>query len=171
MAIDNEMINFGDTVAIDITDIEYYGKGLEDYTRKTKSKNGTSTFFSYIVVQSIGHDYDTPLGAWEAPPRDTNEHILVHKMLQNLDRIGATPGLILADRGFFSVEGINCLKEDGRKFVMPAVKNPRVKTAIHKHHSDKKNSVSTFTIRNKHGKQAKSKLIMLKRAAGKSLMK
>ena len=139
IVIDKRMINFGDTVAIDITDIEYYGKGLEDYARKTKPKNGTSMFFSYIVVQSIGHDYDTPLGAWKVP-RDTNEHILVHKMLQSLDRIGATPRLILTDRGFFSMEGINCLKEDGRKFVMLAVKNSRIKTAIHKHHGDKKNT-------------------------------
>ena len=166
MAIDNEMINSGDTVAIDITDIEYYGKGLEDYTRKTKPKNGTSTFFSYIMVQSIGHDYNIPLGAWEVP-QDTNEHILVRKMLQNLDRIGATPGLVLADRGFFSVEGINCLKEDGRKFVMPAVKNPRVKTAIHKYHGDKKNPVSTFSIRNKHGEQAEFKLIIVEKSSWK----
>ena len=38
------------TVAIDITDIEYYGKGMVGRTRKSKPKNGTSRFVSYMVV-------------------------------------------------------------------------------------------------------------------------
>ena len=43
------MIRGNDMVAVDVTGNGHHGRGLKDETLKTKPKNGTSGFLSYLV--------------------------------------------------------------------------------------------------------------------------
>lgn len=104
------MVGSTSTGAIDITDIEYYGKGMVRRTRKSKPKNGTSRFVSHMVVHSVGSTYSIPM---DSRPVKRKENIakLMRRMLKSIERSGIKLRLMLADRGFYSVESINCLRQ------------------------------------------------------------
>ena len=73
-------------VAIDVTNIEYYGKMLEEITRKSKPKNGTSTFISYITAHGIGHGSEITLDMRKFPKEDKLVDVLTG-MLERLTRM------------------------------------------------------------------------------------
>lgn len=62
---------------------------------------------------------------------------------------GIRMALILLDREFFSSDVINGLKQLGQTFLMPAVKNPRIKTAIREYASGKRPQISRHTMGSK----------------------
>ena len=156
------MVGSTSTAAIDITDIEYYGKGMVGRRRKSKPKNGTSRFVSYMVVHSVGSTYSISINS---RPVKKKEKIpkLMRRMLKSIERSGIKLRLILADRGFYSVESINCLKEDGRRFLAPAVRNSRVVTAILEYCEGKRDAVSEFSIKNKDGIRAEFTLVIIEK--------
>ena len=160
------MIRRGCTIALDATNIPYYGKYFKDKTIKTKPKSGTARFFSYMVAHTTDQKGNMPIGCMRIT-KDDNMTSITHKMLKKMDRVGARPGLVLADRGFYSVDWINFMKRDGRKFVMPAVKNPRIKKAILEHHEGKRDAASTFTMSNKDGEQARFNLLIVEKDGDK----
>ncbi len=45
-----------DAIAIDVTDIPYHGEQLQEHTRKSRPRAGTSTFLSYVAVHGVGRD-------------------------------------------------------------------------------------------------------------------
>ncbi len=45
-----------DAIAIDVTDTPYHGEQLQEHTRKSRPKAGTSTFLSYVAVHGVGRD-------------------------------------------------------------------------------------------------------------------
>ena len=140
-------------VAVDLTNIAYYGRKLKDEMVKANPKNGTSRFLVHAAAHSVGNGYDVPLESIRVTKEDKMDTILL-RILKNLDRAGAHPDLLLADKGFFSVNCINGLKHAGYKFLMPAVKNKRVKKAILEHHDGKRKAASMFHISNSDGERA-----------------
>ena len=157
-----KMLRRGGMVAVDLTNIAYYGRSLKEETVKAKPKNGTSRFLVHAVAHSIGHGYDVPLESIRVTKEDKMDTILL-RILKNLDRAGARPGLLLVDRGFFSVNCINGLKRAGHKFLMPAVKNKRVKKAILEHHGGKRGAASMFHISNSDRKRAGFNLLIVEK--------
>ena len=75
----------------------------------------------------------------------------MHRVLKSIERSGTRLRLVLTGRGFYSVGSINCLKEGGRRFLMPAVKNSRVKKAILEYCKGERVAVSEFSVKNKDG--------------------
>ena len=89
-----KMLKRGDMVAVDLTNVAYYGRGLKNEMVKANPKSGTSRFLVHAVAHSIGHGCDVP----PESIRVTKEDKVLLRILKNLDRAGARPGLLLADR-------------------------------------------------------------------------
>ena len=157
-----KMLRRGGMVAVDLTNIAYYGRGLKEEMVKAKPKSGTSRFLVHAVAHSVGNSYDVPLESVRVTKEDKMDTILL-QILKNLGRAGARPSLLLVDRGFFSVNCINGLKHAGHKFLMPAVKNKRVKEAILEHHGGKRGAASMFHISNSDGERAGFNLLIVEK--------
>ena len=94
------LVGRGCTVGIDVTNIPYYGRTLKEDMMKTKPKNGTSRFLSFMAVHSVGDGLDV----FVAADRITNEdktHDAASRILKRLVREGLRPYWVLADRGFY----------------------------------------------------------------------
>ena len=158
------MLHNTDVVAVDVTDIEYYGKGLKDVARKSKPKNGTSTFLSHITVHGVGSDdgSDLVLSSLQLP-KDAKLADFVPKMIRKASRSGTKIRMFLYDRGFFNV---NCMVAAGKSqgcYVMPAVKNKRIKAAIEEYLHGKRDAISDYTMTNKEGKSVTFRLVIVKK--------
>ncbi len=158
------MLHNTDVVAVDVTDVEYYGKGLKDVARKSKPKNGTSTFLSHITVHGVGSDdgSDLVLSSLQLP-KDAKLADFVPKMIRKASRSGTKIRMFLYDRGFFNV---NCMVAAGKSqgfYVMPAAKNKRIKAAIEEHHHKKRDAISDYTMTNKEGKNVTLRLVIVKK--------
>ena len=140
------MLQGVDTYAIDVTDIRYYGKGLEDYTRKTYPSNGTSTAISHITFHGIGGTANIVLAS-KLFPRNCKLADFVTKLLAAAARSGVPVRHLLLDRGFFSVDCMLAAGLMGRTYIMPAVKNSRIRDLIIEYHEGRRTQVSeTFTL-------------------------
>ncbi|MCK4730407.1 MAG: transposase [Candidatus Aenigmarchaeota archaeon] len=112
-------------VAIDFTDIPYYGKPSPDIVGK-KPEKGTSWGYRFITISIVEKDNRITLLAL---PVRFFEMQISSKLVEILIKYAKGKVKIrnvYVDRGFFSVEMINKFKELNVKFLMPATKNRRV---------------------------------------------
>jgi hypothetical protein len=116
----------GMKMAIDFTEEPYYGK-LDMYVTRSKYKSGTYTFHTFATVSVVGKDEKERLTLYSLPVTmlDTKEDI-VKKLLENSPR----PSVLLMDRGFFKTEMIKLLQSMDINFIMPAVRNERIKRML-----------------------------------------
>lgn len=139
------LVKPGCTIAADITNIPYHGENLRDEMRTSKPKSGTSKFCAHIVIHTVTKDYNTILDA-RTVSKDTKVHKPMLQMMKNLDRQGLQPGTLLVDREMYAAAVIKDLKSDHRNFLMPAVKNSRIKKAIAEVDDGKRKAASSFFI-------------------------
>ncbi|MGC9134490.1 MAG: hypothetical protein C0177_06695 [Fervidicoccus fontis] len=116
----------GMKMAIDYTEEPYYGK-IDMYVTRNKYKSGADVFHTFATISVVGKVERERLTLYSLPVTrlDTKEEI-VRELLKNSPR----PSLLLMDRGFFTIEIIKLLTEMGIKFIIPAVRNERVKRVI-----------------------------------------
>lgn len=145
MAKEEGLVRRGCTVAADITNIPYYGKTLIDSMRTSKPKNGTSKFYAHVALHTVTKDYNVALDA-RTVPKDAKMHEIVLQMMKSLDRQGLRPGTLVVDRELYTVAAINALESDHRDYLMPAVKNSRIKRAIKEVDKGKRNTASSFSM-------------------------
>ena len=157
------MLQGVDTYAIDVTDIRYYGKGLEDYTRKTYPSNGTSTAISHITFHGIGGTANIVLAS-KLFPRNCKLADFVTKLLAAAARSGVPVRHLLLDRGFFSVDCMLAAGLMGRTYIMPAVKNSRIRDLIIEYHEGRRTQVSEYTMVNKEGRSVTFTLLIVKKS-------
>ncbi len=158
------MLHNTDVVAVDVTDVEYYGKGLEDIARKSKPKNGTSTFLSHITMHGIGSDdgSDLVLSSLQLP-KEAKLADFVPKMIRKASRSGMRIKTFLYDRGFFNVDCMRAAETSTGSYIMPAVKNRRIVAAIEEHDRGERGAVSKYTMTNKDGKSATFRLVIVEK--------
>ena len=132
-ALESGMVQSSTMVGIDLTLVPYYGEALKGRMLKTKAKSGTSYFDAHMTAHSIGPGYEIPLSDTRMTGND-KIHMILLQNIKKIDRAGLHPPLYLLDRGFYSVACIKALKDAGRKFLMPAPKNARIKRLIEAHH-------------------------------------
>ncbi len=145
-ALASDMIRRNTMVGIDLTLVPYYGRHLRDDMLKSKPLKGTKYFDAHMTTHSIGPGYEIPLSDTRMT-RDDKVDIILHESLKKIQRAGLRPQLYLADRGFFSVACMRVLGNTGRDFLMPAVKNARVKEAIERHHRGEIGAASRFAMK------------------------
>jgi len=118
-------------VAIDITDQLYYGDKNDIMVLPTKPRNGTTYAYRFATINVVVSGQRFTLLALPMN-RFTTKAEIVGKLIEHA-RKKVHIGTVYLDRGFFSVKVINLLKKLGVKFLMPAVKNPKVKRLINEH--------------------------------------
>ena len=89
----------GWVVAVDITNIPYYGDKNDFMVCEGKFKNGTTHFFRFITLSIVEDNSRFTLGVLPVHPLD-----LTHKLLEELVKCAKTKiriNTVLLDRGFF----------------------------------------------------------------------
>lgn len=76
----------------------------------------------------------------------TEKASAVERLLSEARERGVHVKLVLLDRAFFTVEVIALLKRLSIRFIMPAVKNRKVKDAIREYHESKAEAVQRFPM-------------------------
>ena len=110
-------------MTIDYTEELYYGK-IDTYVTRSEYK-GTDMFHTFTTISVVGKDERLTLCSLPVTRLDTKEEV-VKKLLEN----SLEPSLLMMDRGFFTTEIIKLLNEMGIRFIIPAVRNERVKRVI-----------------------------------------
>ena len=148
-------------VAIDEHLVGWYGKGSDSqYITHSKSKNGTSRFYSLATVHCVAGGSRAALGARLVKKTD-NDGDAVSKLLEKCSELRIRSSRVLLDRGFFSVDVIQTLNLYGKAFIMPAVKGPGIKKAIMEHANKKRPAVSEYTMTSREGYTATFTLVIL----------
>jgi Transposase DDE domain len=109
-------------VGIDLTLLPYYGEYALDNLQiyRSQAKRGTNSFFAYATAYVIVRGQRFTLAV-----TPVTRSVLLKEVLQELlalvSKAGLKPGLLLLDRGFYSVEIIRYLERARRPFLMPVV--------------------------------------------------
>lgn len=119
-------------LAIDLTDWRYYGDSDDPMVLRVKPKDGTTKAFVLATVYAIVDGQRFTLRAIPVGSLSNKEEILGELIdyAKNLVDIGT----LYVDRGFFTVDCIKVLKQKKIKFLMPAIKNDRVKKEMEEGH-------------------------------------
>jgi hypothetical protein len=110
------------TIAVDLTLIAYYGKhDLDDpQIYRSQAKRGTNSFFAYATVYLVLHGERFTLAVAPVTREEALKQVL-QELLLVVGKRGLKIGLLLLDRGFYSVEVIRYLQQARRPFLMPMV--------------------------------------------------
>jgi len=114
-------------IAIDGHDREFYGEP-NSFTRGSKFKNGTSTFYSYMTASVVKDACrlviaQLPYLPLDEPTQTTEKLLAVCSKHVHV-------GLLLLDRGFYSSTIVRMLKNKGLTYIMPAVKHKNIEKII-----------------------------------------
>ncbi len=109
-------------VAVDLTLIPYYGEHAldSDEIYRGQRKAGTHSFFAYATAYVVLHGQRFTLAVTPVTRSERLKEVL-QELLHLVSKAGLRPGLLLLDRGFYSVEIIRYLQQARRPFLMPVV--------------------------------------------------
>ena len=151
--------------AIDVTDYGYHGEKLEEHTRDSRPRGGTSTAFSYALLHGIGEDANVMLKVRRFPRGYKLEDVTL-AILASADRAGVLPELLL-DRGFCNVGCMLAAGLRGNRWIMPMHKNAKVKRLIREHDEGKLPRAVKYTMHGAGGRSVTFTLLIVKKAANK----
>lgn len=131
--------------AIDYKRVPYYGSPSAEMVVGGPYDRGTPWCYCYASIHIV--EAGRRLTLYTMPVHQfTSKAKAVERLLQEAKARGVHVGLTLLDRAFFTTEVIAVLKRLRVSFIIPAVKNRRVKDAIRCHHKLKTNPVQGFTL-------------------------
>lgn len=114
-------------LAIDLHLTPYYGEPHQDPKEiyRSQAKAGTNNFHAYASAYVVckGQRYTVALTPVEQGEKMKD---VVQRLLAQARRASVRPGLLLLDRGFYSVEVIRYLQAARVPFLMPAVAHGRL---------------------------------------------
>ncbi|HEY9204444.1 MAG TPA: transposase [Candidatus Methanoperedens sp.] len=145
-------------VAIDIHEIPYYGEVNNPFIMGCKHKNGTSYCYKYATIDIVEKNQRFTLKAIPLTPLSNNNATIVNQLLQHAMKYVHIK-YVLLDRGFFSVDVINILMNLKLKYIMPAIKNDKIKQVV-KGNSNKISYFLKYTM--KSGKKNATFNLMVK---------
>jgi hypothetical protein len=110
------------TIAVDLTLIAYYGKhDLDDpLIYRSQAKRGTNSFFAYATAYLVMQGERFTLAVAPVTREEALKQVL-QELLLVVSKRGLKIGLVLLDRGFYSVGVIRYLQQARRPFLMPVV--------------------------------------------------
>ncbi len=150
-------------IAMDITPIPYHGTENE-WVRRGKAKDGTTWFFCYATAYVILYGRRLTL-ALKPVSREEMLVEVVEALLDTVRDRGVEIACLFLDRGFYSIEVINCLKVRGIPFLMPVVSRGR-SGGVRKLLEAKRSYTTTYTLKRfKDGdwRQASFKLLVVRK--------
>lgn len=117
------------TVAIDFTDISYYGEKTDPMVVGKDRENGTNYAHRYATITIVegGVRYTLKTLAVGKMPM----HIVVEKLIFHARKL-VNIRYVLLDRGFYTVDVLTILKKADCKYVIPGKKTTRVENLIRK---------------------------------------
>lgn len=136
-------------IAIDYHDIPYYGDKNNLWVRGTKNQRGTNWCHQYATLEIVNGEKRFTLAVKKLSVND-DEKALVIKELICIARKYAQISVVLADRGFYTVECIRMLKKLRHNYIMPVVKNSLMKKVMNKHATEVP-CTTQYTIGGKEG--------------------
>ena len=122
-------------VAIDMHLIPCHSKKLGSDLRGGERKSGTNRFEAYITAQCVNSKSRLILAAlYMDKPASVHESLrrIINLCLENVSTVGSRLGLILVDRGFFSVNSISEIERLSLEYLMPCTRTSRVKDSLRK---------------------------------------
>lgn len=161
-------------LAIDLTLIAYYGQHALDDRQiyRGQAKRGTNSFFAYATAYLVLHGQRFTLAVVPVTRSESLKAVL-QELLAVVRKAGLKIGLLLLDRGFYSVEVIRYLQAARRPFLMPVVchgrkaDHPEGPSASNVFKAMKTSGWSTYTLRDGKKNQA-TVSICVKRARCKN---
>jgi putative transposase len=149
------------TIAVDLTLIAYYGKhSLDDpQVYRSQAKRGTNSFFAYATAYLVLHGERFTLAVAPVTREKALKQVL-QELLLVVGKRGLKIGLLLLDRGFYSVEVIRYLQQARRPFLMPMVchgrpaDHPQGPSASNVFKAMKKSGWYTYTLQDAKKDQA-----------------
>ena len=122
-------------VAIDMHLIPCHSKKLGSDLRGGERKSGTNRFEAYITAQCVNSKSRLILAAlYMDKSSSVHESLrrIINLCLENASAVGSRLGLILVDRGFFSVNSISEIERLSLEYLMPCTRTSRVKDSLRK---------------------------------------
>ena len=116
-------------MAIDKHLIPRHDKDNMSHLIRSKPKGGTGKFECHATMHVVAEQVPAILECMQVT-RSVDNSDFVRKFMQKLRDYRIRARLLLMDREFYSTEIIR----QGRKFLMPAVKNTGMKRMIREHH-------------------------------------
>jgi putative transposase len=113
-------------VAVDLTLLPYYGKHPlgDPEIYRSKAKAGTRSFFAYATAYVMLRGQRFTLAVTPVTRSELLKDVL-QELLATVSKAGLRPGLLLLDRGFYSVAIIRYLQRARRPFLMPVIGHGR----------------------------------------------
>ncbi|MFP4048123.1 MAG: transposase [Bacteroidales bacterium] len=112
------------TLAIDYTDIEWYGDELP-FIIKSKSKNGTNKFIRFATIAVVEDGKRFTLKVLPVTPLSTKEKV-VEELIEFAQEL-VDIEVILFDRGFYTNKVVEMVKNLKESFIMPVKKQGKAK--------------------------------------------
>ena len=109
----------------------YLGSDL----RGGERKSGTNRFEAYITAQCVNSKSRLILAAlYMDKSSSVHESLreIINLCLENVSAVGSRLGLILVDRGFFSVNSISEIECLSLEYLMPCIRTSKVKDSLHR---------------------------------------
>ena len=122
-------------VAIDMHLIPCHSKKLGSDLRGGERKSGTNRFEAYITAQCVNSKSRLILAAlYMDKSSSVHESLrrIINLCLENVSAVRSRLGLILVDRGFFSVNSISEIERLSLEYLMPCTRTSRVKDSLRK---------------------------------------
>ena len=112
----------GSALGVDLTLLPYYGQhSLESREiYRSQAKRGTNSFFAYATAYLVLQGQRFTLAVTPVMRSECLKEVL-QELLLLVSKAGLKPGLLLLDRGFYSVAVIRYLQRARRPFLMPVV--------------------------------------------------
>jgi len=125
-------------VALDFTDDPYYGEIVEaneDYVIKSKMKDSTTTFYSYVSLYLTTKGQRLTLAVFPVK-KGVSKVEFIRKFLAILDDLNVNIAVLCLDRGFYSNDVFSFLQKENIPFIVPVRKNGKeLKKILQGNHS------------------------------------
>jgi len=120
----------GFTIAIDKTDERYWGDRDNVFVTGGKRKSSTNYAFRYLVASIVVKEYEFIIYVRPLRKEDNNDALLEEECILEIQKQGFPVKKVLQDREFFNAKIITFLNVCGLPYIMPAVKNEKLKRLI-----------------------------------------
>ena len=152
--------------AMDLSDDRFYGK-YNRYIGRSKRDRGTNLFYTHASLHVVERGKRVTI--FTVPVLQLDDHaMIVERLILATRKRGIRMHTLLLDRGFFSVDVVNVLRRHRVRFLMPAVKNDRVKEVIKGFHLGRVSPMTRFTMKNADEQEASFNLLIYRKEDAKA---